>query len=142
MEQIKNKLLEYQQEHTNNLVRILTKNNACLDASDTGTGKTYSAIAACYILKLQPIIFCPKSVIATWKKVSEYFNLKNPIVVNYETIKRGKYYDSKNNKIVCPFIDVKKTTKNDKDIIDEINFNIFDKDNKILYLMRFTDVQI
>jgi len=131
MEQIKNKLLEYQQEHTNNLVRILTKNNTCLDASDTGTGKTYSAIATCYILKLQPIIFCPKSVIATWKKVAEYFNLNNPIVVNYETIKRGKYYNSKNDKIMCPFIDIKKIIKNNSKIIESIQFNITDKDNKI-----------
>jgi superfamily II DNA or RNA helicase len=131
MEQIKNKLLEYQQEHTNNLVRILTKNNACLDASDTGTGKTYSAIAACFILKLQPIIICPKSVISTWKKVSEYFNLKNPIVVNYESIKRGKYYDKNGNKIICPFINVKKIIKNDIKIIEEINFYISDKDKKV-----------
>jgi len=131
MEQIKNKLLEYQQEHTNNLVRILTKNNTCLDASDTGTGKTYSAIAACYILKLQPIIFCPKSVIATWKKVAEYFDLNNPIIVNYETIKRGKFYNSKNDKIFCPFIDIKKIIKKNSKIIESIQFNITDKDNKI-----------
>lgn len=131
MEHIKNKLLEYQQEHTNNLVRILNKNNACLDASDTGTGKTYSAIAACFILKLQPIIICPKSVIATWKKVSEYFNVKNPIIVNYESLKRGKYYNDKNDKIVCPFIGVKKIKKNDTKIIESIEFTIKDKDNKI-----------
>ena len=62
MEKIKHKLLDYQIQHTENLVRILTKNKTCLDASDTGTGKTYTAIAACSILNLKPIIICPKTI--------------------------------------------------------------------------------
>ena len=65
MEKIKNKLLTYQVQHTENLVRIIKDNNACLDASDTGTGKTYCAIAACNILKLTPIIICPIIISST-----------------------------------------------------------------------------
>jgi superfamily II DNA or RNA helicase len=138
MESIKNKLLEYQQEHTNNIVRILNNNNACLDASDTGTGKTYSAIAACHILKLRPIIICPKSVIATWKSVSTYFDLKNPIIVNYETIKRGKMYDANQDKIKADFIKIHKYIKNDKNIIDKIEFDFENskmiKDKNIIFI--------
>ena len=40
MEKITNKLLSYQVQHTQNIVRIIKDINACLDASDTGTGKT------------------------------------------------------------------------------------------------------
>ncbi len=101
---IKSKLLEYQVEHTENILRILKNNNACLDASDTGTGKTYTAIAACAILKVTPLIICPKSVISTWKKVAEIFNLKKITVINYDLIKKCKTYDKKNNKVKASFI--------------------------------------
>lgn len=117
-----NKLLEYQIEHTNNIIRILNKNNTCLDASDTGTGKTYSAIATCTQLKLKPFIICPKSVIYTWKSVCKYFGIKEYIIVNYELIKRGKIYNKKYDKIKCPIIKV--------DILDnkiEYKFNNIDK---------------
>lgn len=86
----KDKLYEYQIEHTDNIVRIINKNGAVLDASDTGTGKTYTAVAACSLLKLNPIIICPKSVISNWKRVCEIFNVNPLTVVNYELIQRGK----------------------------------------------------
>ena len=93
MEKIKNKLLTYQIQHTENIVRVIKDNNACLDASDTGTGKTYCAIAACHILKLSPIIICPKTVINTWKTVCKYFNINSEIIINYESLKTGNNYD-------------------------------------------------
>lgn len=93
MDKIKQKLLDYQIQHTENLVRIIKNNTTCLDASDTGTGKTYTAIAACFILKLHPIIICPKTVKSTWKNVCEYFNVKPEIIVNYEALKTGNTYD-------------------------------------------------
>ncbi len=93
MEKIKNKLLTYQIQHTENLVRIIKENNACLDASDTGTGKTYCSIAACHILKLSPIIICPKTVISTWRSVSKYFDVVPNIIINYESLKTGNNYD-------------------------------------------------
>lgn len=92
MDKIKNKLLDYQIQHTENLVRILKNNKACLDASDTGTGKTYTAIAACSILNLKPIIICPKTIKSTWKKVCEYFNVIPEIIINYEALKTGNNY--------------------------------------------------
>lgn len=99
MEKITNKLLSYQVQHTQNIVRIIKDMTACLDASDTGTGKTYCAIAACKILNLSPIIICPKSVISTWKKVSEYFDVKPEKIINYESLRTGNNYD-KMEKIV------------------------------------------
>jgi superfamily II DNA or RNA helicase len=93
MDKIKDKLLKYQIQHTENLVRILQNNMACLDASDTGTGKTYSAIAACAILGLNPIIICPKTIKNTWKSVCEYFNVIPEIIVNYEALKSGNTYE-------------------------------------------------
>ena len=114
---IKNKLLEYQTEHCQNIIRILTNNTTCLDASDTGTGKTYSAVASCSVLKLIPIIVCPKSVISTWRTVCKYFDLTDFIVVNYESIKNGKIYDNKYNeynKIKANFIKIVHDDKSTK----------------------------
>ena len=104
MQKIKDKLLEFQVQHVDNLVRIITNNNSVADMSDTGTGKTYTAIAACSILKLRPIIICPKSVISTWKRVCKLFNINPYFVVNYETAILCKYYDDNNNRILCPYI--------------------------------------
>jgi len=117
MDQIKDKLLKFQIIHVNNLVRIINKNNAVLDASDTGTGKTYAAIAACKILNLQPIILCPKSVMSSWFKVCKHFKLEPFFIVNYETIRQYKYYDANRDRVICPYISkiIKKNDKNDND---------------------------
>jgi superfamily II DNA or RNA helicase len=93
MNKIKDKLLPYQIQHTENLVRVIQNNNACLDASDTGTGKTYCAVAACSLLKLSPIIICPKSVIYSWIKVTQLFDVHPQIIINYESLKTGNNYD-------------------------------------------------
>lgn len=105
---IKNKLYEYQYEHTNNLVRIVNNNNVALDASDTGTGKTYCAVAACKILNLHPIIICPKSVISVWHKVCSEFSVKPHLIINYEMFKSGRYHE-----------DIIKVIYNDKDKITD-----------------------
>jgi superfamily II DNA or RNA helicase len=148
---IKNKLLEYQIEHTNNLIRILNKNNTCLDASDTGTGKTYSAIASCVYLKLIPIIICPKSVISTWKNVSKYFDLKEYIVVNYELIKNGKIYNNDDNKIKSFFISITDDNYNiniDKQkyifIFDEVHrcSNLESENCKLMLAVKKTGVKM
>lgn len=104
MDKIKDKLLPFQIDHVENLVRIINKNNAVLDSSDTGTGKTYTALATCHILKLQPIIICPKSVQSSWRRVAKIFNIEPFFIVNYETIKLYKYYNKKQDRILCPYI--------------------------------------
>jgi superfamily II DNA or RNA helicase len=90
--ELKNKLYSYQIEHTNNLVRIINTNSVALDASDTGTGKTYCAVAACKILKLSPLIICPKSVISVWSKVCKEFKVQPFLIVNYEIFKTGRIH--------------------------------------------------
>ncbi len=151
---IENKLLKYQIDHTRNLINIIKKNKTGLDASDTGTGKTYCSIALCKQLKLKPFIICPKSVINAWKKVCKVFDVKPFTIVNYETIKNGKYYDTKNNRTKCPYLEViekEKESKNEfiwqfseeekKDIIfifDEVHkcADINTLNGKLLYTVK------
>ena len=145
MEKIKNKLLTYQVQHTENLVRIINDNNACLDASDTGTGKTYCAVAACYILKLTPIIICPKSVISTWKTVCKYFNVIPNIIINYESLKTGNNYDKfkrieQDNKILFEFEKI----PNSIFIFDEAHrcVNLDTENSSILFAAKTTNLPI
>jgi superfamily II DNA or RNA helicase len=145
MEKIKNKLLTYQVQHTENLIRIINDNNACLDASDTGTGKTYCAIAACFILKLSPIIICPKSVINTWKTVCKYFNVIPNIIINYESLKTGNNYDKfkrieEDKKISFEFEKIPKTIF----IFDEAHrcVNLDTVNSSILFAAKNTNLPI
>jgi superfamily II DNA or RNA helicase len=118
-------LLDYQKPHVETLMKILNKHNRALDASDTGTGKTYSAVALCKELKLKPLIICPKSVIPDWLEVLTIFNVANYGIANYELIKNCRFYKNKETRpSPCPYIkrlkgnqimtNVQKNTKKNK----------------------------
>lgn len=98
------KLLEYQIPHVYQLIDCLKKTNVVLDASDTGTGKTYCSIVLCHILNLKPFILCPKSVINNWLNVANEIGVEILGIANYEKIKGCKYYDSKFKLATCPYI--------------------------------------
>lgn len=93
---MENKLLSYQNVHVKSLGNSITKHHRALDASDTGTGKTYTTIALCRLLNLRPFIVCPKSVISTWQQVLTYFEYsKNQYdlttynqIINHKIIKK------------------------------------------------------
>jgi SNF2 family DNA or RNA helicase len=103
---INKNILPYQSLHILNLIARLKKGPcvSVLDSSTTGTGKTYCAIATCYHLKLQPIIICPRSIMSNWKSVCKIFNVIPILIVNYETIKSGKQYDTNMKHIKSPYI--------------------------------------
>jgi len=104
---IKNKLLVYQIPHIQNLLRVLQDKHACLDASQTGVGKTYCAIAIAKQLGLQPFIVCPKSIIPIWNKVAKYYGVDPYAVVNYETLLHCKIYDKKTgNRVQCEYMKI------------------------------------
>lgn len=120
------KLYSYQKEHANNIVRIIKENNAVLDASDTGTGKTYTAVASCELLNINPFIICPKSIISQWSRVCKEFNVKPLYVVNYELIQRGKI-EKDGKHIMCPYLSIEDDKyiwtmpKNSLFIFDEVH---------------------
>src|SRR3989338_1480104 len=87
-------LLSYQIPHVYQLYECLQGVDCVLDASDTGTGKTYTTIACCYLLKLKPLIICPKSVINTWIDVAKKMGVEILGISNYEKMKGCKYYTS------------------------------------------------
>jgi superfamily II DNA or RNA helicase len=112
----KNKLYPYQIGNVNNIIKIIKQNNSVLDASDTGTGKTYSAIASCSTMGLRPIVICPRSVMSNWRNVCKIFDVNPFFIVNYETLKFGKFYDNKGKRKKCPYLIYDKNAENKYEI--------------------------
>ena len=85
-------LREWQIPSVERLCSALIKNRAAIDGSDTGTGKTYIACAVARELGLNIGVVCPKSVISSWRKIiTKHFNMKPAFILNYESVKTGKY---------------------------------------------------
>jgi superfamily II DNA or RNA helicase len=103
---VADKLLDYQFLHIFNLMTAFRSKKIVVDGSDPGTGKTYTSIALCKQLRLKPFIICPKTVMPTWALVCKIFGVTPLGIVNYETIKAGKYYDINNNRVECDYIEV------------------------------------
>lgn len=108
---IASKLLDYQIIHVSKLLGCLGITSVVFDGSDTGTGKTYSAIALCKQVKKKPIIVCPKPVISTWVKVCKFFDVEYYSISNYESFKNCKYYKKQDIEELknsdCPYISKK-----------------------------------
>lgn len=83
------KLRDYQVPHVTQLLRSLIAHKAVLDASDTGTGKTYCALSIAKALGLSPFVICPKSLIPTWETVGAHIGVRVH-AVNYERARMVK----------------------------------------------------
>ena len=116
------KLLDYQKQHVESIINSLITYNRAVDASDTGTGKTFTSVSACKIIGWKPFIICPKSVITPWVEVLKIFKCDFYGITNYELMQNCSYYDSNGNKLKIPFLsreivpiinnsDIKKTKK-------------------------------
>lgn len=125
-DQIKDKLLPYQVIHTENLIYSLKIHDRACDVSDTGTGKSYTAIASILCNNCIPFIVCPKSVLSTWTNVVKHFGAKCYGYSNYEMIQNCKYYTDVNKqlKIKCPYIERHDIKNNKTD--DDKKSNTYD----------------
>jgi len=114
---MEDKLLPYQIQHVNSLYNTLILHKRALDASDTGTGKTYTTIYLCKKLNLIPFIVCPKSVVSTWLKVLHYFDYNDNefILTTYNQLLKHH------------FIKQEKVNNNNDDINFKWNFTNIDK---------------
>lgn len=85
-------LYEYQRPHAERVATLLGTHGRVLDASDTGTGKTFCALAVCRMLDLRPLIVCPKSVLTAWQDAARQMGMCNPTqpcilgLANYEML--------------------------------------------------------
>jgi len=104
------KVFEYQKKNILKIINSLLMYNVALDNSDTGTGKTFMAVATCIELGKRPIIVCPKTLMFTWIDVCKYFSVEPYDIVNYETIRTCKSYTDNtfSKRITSPFIEIVK----------------------------------
>jgi hypothetical protein len=86
---MESKLLDFQKDHVKILLGCLNRKGVALDASDTGTGKTYAALCLAKEMGLMPIIVCPKSIIPGWCRAMSHFQIENYYVANYEQYRAG-----------------------------------------------------
>ena len=82
-------LLSYQKDHVKKLITSIKNFDAAIDASSTGTGKTYSSCMVAKELNLFPIVVTPKAVIPSFEKVMKNHFQIDGFVSNYEQYKTG-----------------------------------------------------
>lgn len=84
------KLFPYQRPSADQLESSLQKYGVGLDASDTGTGKTY---IACDVAKrFSPVnvaVVCPKVLIPSWERALKEFELSTVFILSYEKVRQG-----------------------------------------------------
>jgi len=84
-------LLKYQETHVAALIHALEMNGAALDGSDTGTGKTPSALGVVRELNSKFFILCPKTIIPVWYEWCVHIGVDPVEVINYEALKNDKH---------------------------------------------------
>jgi SNF2 family DNA or RNA helicase len=84
-----------QKEHVKKLTDILAKNYSCLDLSQMGSGKTFTATAIAKEFDFERVlIICPASVVSKWLSMKKY-GLKILDVLSYEGLRSIKNHDPK-----------------------------------------------
>lgn len=90
---------DWQQPSVDSMLNILQSGNVCLNTSDTGTGKTVTALAVLKQLNTKALIVCPKAVHTAWRRTAEAMDCSNLIhgIVNAERLqfKNDYFQDNK-----------------------------------------------
>lgn len=87
---LESKLLPFQSTHVKRLVNALESFSGAVDTSDTGTGKTFTALAAVTAMGMRAFVVSPKSVLPSWGKAAEHFGIDLQGAINYEKLRTGK----------------------------------------------------
>jgi len=79
--------LSWQPEPIAAMEAAIRANRAFLDASDTGTGKTFVTVLAAKAAEVRLGVVCPKSVIPAWHEAAELAGVPVEFVRNIESLK-------------------------------------------------------
>lgn len=90
-------LRDHQEANSDHLVERFRHHGVLLDASDMGTGKTFTLLATAKKLGVKPGILCPHSVVPAWEQAAKLMGVEPLFVTNYEKawrpgFKWGRYY--------------------------------------------------
>lgn len=106
--EIESKLLPWQPAAVNQLALALSAGSA-LDASETGTGKTYTSLATCAVFDRPAYVVCPKAVIPQWQAAAAHFGVELAGICNYELLRRGEQSAVTTRKETYNYAGVEKT---------------------------------
>ena len=82
------KLFEWQRPSCQRVIAALRAGNA-LDASQTGAGKTFVALAAAAELGLTPYVVAPLAVLPSWQRAAQFMGVRLGAVINYDKARAG-----------------------------------------------------
>lgn len=104
-------LFNYQIAHKALMIEGLTENITFLNASETGTGKTYKTLSFAETDRRPLFVVCPKSMLLEWYLLAIRHKVEIVAICNYETLIKGKMYEFKADcdldnlpRIDCPYI--------------------------------------
>jgi superfamily II DNA or RNA helicase len=83
----------WQEAHIDHLVDCLAKYPYALDASDTGTGKTFTSLFVAKALGQKPFVIAPKIVLSAWADAAKACGVSLMGVTNVEKLK-AKNHDA------------------------------------------------
>ena len=85
-------LFSFQCMHKDAMIEGFDKHTTFINASETGTGKTFVTLSFAETEKRPLIVICPKSVLLTWYLLAIKNEVEILAICNYETFIQGKMY--------------------------------------------------
>ena len=85
-------LFSFQSTHKGAMIEGFDRHITFINASETGTGKTYVTLSFAETEKRPLIVICPKSVLPTWYLLAIQNEVEILCICNYETFILGKMY--------------------------------------------------
>lgn len=84
-------LRPHQEANIGQLLAALQAHGGALDGSDTGTGKTFTAVGLCRRLGARPAIITRKAVIPSWVAACRAADVAPLFIANYEACRSPKF---------------------------------------------------
>lgn len=84
-------LRPHQSRNIEGLLAALKRCGGALDASSTGTGKTFTALGFCKAVNARPIIITRLSIIPSWEEACELVGVRPLFIANYEACKTDSF---------------------------------------------------
>lgn len=82
---------DYQEQNATRCAEIIREYGSCLDASETGVGKTVVAIRTAQKLSLTPSVITTKSGVPAWEAMLAEFGFKDAPVINWERARKANW---------------------------------------------------
>jgi superfamily II DNA or RNA helicase len=124
-------LYEEQEAHFEELLSMLQKYDIAIDASQTGTGKTFVTLALAKRLRLGIRIICPKTLIPNWKDLCENYEIQ---LISINTYSKFSEETSKCLFVCDEFHYLKNLNARNQKVSILIRKHLFQEKSKVLLL--------